>query len=168
MAGMHNAATTTFFSRVGCVPAHVFFFGVRLKSLLTTVCHILALGMILLTCADASAASSNQYPKPMRDALAEAAANNPDILAARSEVEAAQLRVASAGALDDPMLEAGIIDLPTGSLSFNREDMTQKMIGLSQRLPYQVSVPCAKILPVVRPMPGALPIRKSQTVFCGM
>ena len=71
-----------------------------------------------------------------RDSLAEAAANNPDILAARSEVEAAQLRVASAGALDDPMLEAGIIDLPTRSLSFNREDMTQKMIGLSQRLPY--------------------------------
>ena len=136
MANIHNAPTTSFIARVVCGPTHAFFFGVRMKSLLATIRHLLVLGTILLACAGASAESLNQYSRGLRDALVEAATNNPEILAARSEVEAAQYRLASAGALDDPMLEAGIIDLPTRSLSFNREDMTQKMIGLSQRLPY--------------------------------
>ena len=72
----------------------------------------------------------------LADVVAEALQNNPEIQAARKEREAAQHRVAPAGALDDPMLEAGFINVPTNSLRFDREDMTMKMIGLSQRLPY--------------------------------
>ena len=68
--------------------------------------------------------------------VAEAQQNNPEIQAARKEKEAAQYRVAPAGALDDPMLETGFINVPVNSLRFDREDMTMKMIGLSQRLPY--------------------------------
>src|SRR5712692_4191150 len=68
--------------------------------------------------------------------VAEALQNNPEIRAAQKEKDAAQQRIAPAAALDDPMLEAGIINLPTNSPSFNRDDMTMKMIGLSQRLPY--------------------------------
>ena len=107
-----------------------------MNSLFATIRLLAATVVILYACGSVATEFSNNYPRNLRNSLAEAVANNPDILAARSEVEAAQLRVASAGALDDPMLEAGIIDLPTRSLSFNREDMTQKMIGLSQRLPY--------------------------------
>jgi len=73
---------------------------------------------------------------PLREAVAEAIENNPDIHAAKQEQEAARQRVAPAGALDDPMLEAGVVNLPAESLRFNREDMTMKMIGLSQRFPY--------------------------------
>jgi len=72
----------------------------------------------------------------LRALLAEAAANNPDIHAARRELDAARNRVSPAEALDDPMLEAGVVNLPAQSLSFSREDMTMKMIGLTQRLPY--------------------------------
>ena len=72
----------------------------------------------------------------LREAVAEAFKNNPDIRAAKQEQEAARQRIAPAGALDDPMLEAGVVNLPVESLRFNREDMTMKMIGLSQRLPY--------------------------------
>ncbi len=68
--------------------------------------------------------------------LAEAVRNNPDIRAARKERDAATQRVSAAGALEDPMLEAGVVSLPTRTLSFSREDMTMKMLGLSQRLPY--------------------------------
>jgi len=68
--------------------------------------------------------------------VAEALQNNPEIRAAQKEKEAAQQRIAPAGALDDPMLQAGVINLPSNSLSFNRDDMTMKMIGLSQRFPY--------------------------------
>ena len=74
--------------------------------------------------------------RPLNRAIAEALRNNPEIQAARSEQEAAKQRIAPAGALDDPMLEAGIVNLPDRSLQFGREDMTMKMIGLSQRLPY--------------------------------
>ncbi|KDP87245.1 transporter [Cupriavidus sp. SK-3] len=73
---------------------------------------------------------------PLREAIAEALGSNPDIRAARQEYEAAQQRIAPAGALDDPMLEAGVVNLPVSSLSFNRDDMTMKMVGLSQRFPY--------------------------------
>ena len=66
----------------------------------------------------------------------EALANNPEIQSASRERDAAQQRIGPAGALDDPMLEAGVLNLPTNSLRFEREDMTMKMIGLSQRLPY--------------------------------
>jgi outer membrane protein TolC len=68
--------------------------------------------------------------------LEEAAKNNPDVLAARRELHAARQRVEPAAALDDPMLEAGVLNLPAQSRSFEREDMTMKMIGLTQRLPF--------------------------------
>lgn len=77
-----------------------------------------------------------QMPGALRALLLEALDKNPEIQAARSEREAASQRIAPAGALDDPMLEAGVLNLPTDSPSFRREDMTMKMLGLSQRFPY--------------------------------
>jgi cobalt-zinc-cadmium efflux system outer membrane protein len=73
---------------------------------------------------------------PVGRLVDEALRNNPEIRAAQKEKEAAQQRVAPAAALDDPMLEAGVVNLPSNSLRFDREDMTMKMIGLSQRFPY--------------------------------
>lgn len=68
--------------------------------------------------------------------IAEVLQNNPEIQAAYQEREAARQRIAPAAALDDPMLEAGVINAPLASSPFHREDMTMKMIGLSQRLPF--------------------------------
>ncbi|HEY6043786.1 MAG TPA: TolC family protein [Nitrosospira sp.] len=68
--------------------------------------------------------------------IAEALENNPEIRAALRERDAASHRIAPAAALDDPVLEAGVINAPVASSTFNREDMTMKMIGLSQRLPF--------------------------------
>lgn len=71
------------------------------------------------------------------DALVgEAVRNNPEIQAAFKEKQAAQYRIAPAGALEDPMLEAGVLNLPTDTPRFDREDMTMKMIGLSQKFPF--------------------------------
>ncbi|MBI2313939.1 MAG: TolC family protein [Betaproteobacteria bacterium] len=77
-----------------------------------------------------------QTAVPLGQLVSEALQNNPEIRAARKEVEAAQARISPAGALDDPMLEAGVINLPVDSRRFDREDMTMKMIGLAQRFPY--------------------------------
>lgn len=77
-----------------------------------------------------------QRATPLAQLVAQALQNNPEIQAARKERDAASQRVAPAGSLDDPMLEAGVINLPTDSFSFSQEEMTMKMIGLSQRFPY--------------------------------
>lgn len=68
--------------------------------------------------------------------ITEAMENNPEILAAQREYDAASQRIKPAAALDDPILEAGVQDLPLASSPFNRSLMTMKMIGLSQRLPF--------------------------------
>ncbi len=68
--------------------------------------------------------------------VAEALQNNPELRAAARETEAANQRVRPAGALEDPMLEAGLLNVPIESWRLNREDMTMKMLGLSQKLPY--------------------------------
>ena len=66
----------------------------------------------------------------------EALKNNPELRGAAKEVEAADARVRPAGALEDPMLEAGLLNAPIQPWRLNREDMTMKMLGLSQKLPY--------------------------------
>jgi outer membrane protein TolC len=69
--------------------------------------------------------------------VAEAARNSPEIRAAGNERLAALHRVPPAGALDDPMLEAGVLNAPLRSSdTFRREDMTMKMLGLSQKFPF--------------------------------
>ena len=98
-------------------------------------------GMALLaTVLGDSAYAQDRRPQAASSALsalvAEALQNNPELRAAAKEIEAANQRVRPAGALDDPMLEAGFINLPIQPLRFNREDMTMKMLGLSQKLPY--------------------------------
>jgi outer membrane protein, heavy metal efflux system len=68
------------------------------------------------------------------EALRQAAAANPS-LAARSEmVEAARRRVARAGSWPSPMLELGVVNVPTTG-RFDEDPMTMKMIGVSQRVP---------------------------------
>ncbi len=82
------------------------------------------------------AAAGEGHDLQLQELLAEAALNNPEIRVASNEREAAQHRVSPAGALDDPMLEAGVVNAPLASQTFRREDMTMKMLGLSQRFPF--------------------------------
>ncbi len=72
----------------------------------------------------------------MQALVAEAVRNSPEIRAAGNERLASQHRVSPAGALDDPMLEAGVLNAPWSGLRLNREDMTMKMLGLSQKFPF--------------------------------
>ena len=61
---------------------------------------------------------------------------NPSIAAARNRVAAARARIRPAGARPDPMLMLGAINVPVKSLSFTDDDMTMKMVGIEQNLPY--------------------------------
>ncbi len=80
--------------------------------------------------------ADNPPPTPLSMLVEEAVRANPEVRAARREIDAAEQRVAPAGALNDPMLEVGVLNLPVNTFNFRQEDMTMKMIGLGQRLPY--------------------------------
>jgi cobalt-zinc-cadmium efflux system outer membrane protein len=94
--------------------------------------------LLLFAAASAGARAAPEEPRDaqLQELVAEAVRNNPEIRAASNEAEAARQRVSPAGALDDPMLEAGLLNVPTDSWRLNREDMTMKMLGLAQRLPF--------------------------------
>jgi len=67
--------------------------------------------------------------------IEEALENNPEILAAKKRGEVYREKVPQASALEDPMLEFGVINLPT-NFSFREEDMTMKEIAISQKFPF--------------------------------
>jgi outer membrane protein TolC len=97
---------------------------------------VIALLLFAVASASARAAPEDAGDPQLQKLVAEAARNNPEIRAASNERLAARQRVSPAGALDDPMLEAGVINAPLASQTFRREDMTMKMLGLSQKFPY--------------------------------
>lgn len=86
--------------------------------------------------AEANPSGDRAAAGPLGALIAEALRNNPELRAAAKELEAAGERVRPAGALEDPMLEAGLLNVPITPWRLNREDMTMKMLGLSQKLPY--------------------------------
>lgn len=65
----------------------------------------------------------------------EALEKNPRILAARERHAALKEIIPQAGALDDPMLGLGVVNLPN-DFDFNEEDMTAKEISVSQKFPF--------------------------------
>ncbi len=72
----------------------------------------------------------------LNDLVEEVLNKNPDVLAAKSKWEVFKERPPQAGALDDPMVGLGIVNLPADTFSFRQEDMTMKEISVTQRLPY--------------------------------
>ncbi len=70
----------------------------------------------------------------LRTALGEVLAANPTLAARREMAEAARQRVSMAGAWSNPMLEAGVVNVPaTGR--FDMDPMTMKMVGFAQKVP---------------------------------
>lgn len=67
--------------------------------------------------------------------VARATAVSPAIRAALARVEAARARIRPAGARPDPMLMAGFQNVPVSSPSLSSDDMTMKMVGVSQTIP---------------------------------
>jgi cobalt-zinc-cadmium efflux system outer membrane protein len=67
--------------------------------------------------------------------VAHALAAHPSVRAAAERVRAARARVVPAGTWPDPMLMAGIQNLPVSDPGFG-DEMTMKMVGVSQTIPY--------------------------------
>jgi cobalt-zinc-cadmium efflux system outer membrane protein len=67
--------------------------------------------------------------------IKEVLARNDRVAAGRFMQEAAERRIPSAGAWDDPMLMVGVQNLPT-KFDFQTDNMTMKMVGINQNIPY--------------------------------
>ena len=69
--------------------------------------------------------------------VAAAVANNPELKSSQARWEMFRNRIAQARSLEDPMLmlkiQNGLVNSP---LNFRRDSMTQKVVGISQQLPF--------------------------------
>jgi cobalt-zinc-cadmium efflux system outer membrane protein len=87
-----------------------------------------------------AATLSAQQPTGADSVVAIALRNNPSFAAASQRAAAAHARVSAAGALPDPMLMAGIDNVPLGSEAGMAADlpdpMTMRTIALTQTVPY--------------------------------
>lgn len=66
--------------------------------------------------------------------LRQVADANPMLEARRAMTVAARSRIAPAGAWESPMVEAGVVNVPTSG-RFDMDEMTMKMVGIVQRVP---------------------------------
>ncbi len=88
----------------------------------------------LLALAGSGVTASAASALELEGVLREVAAANPTLAARRSMVEAARRRIGPAGAWQSPMVEIGAVNVPTSG-RFDAEDMTMKMLGVTQRVP---------------------------------
>lgn len=71
------------------------------------------------------------------DRLIEAAvADNPDLAALRSRIEATEATVPQAGSLPDPQAMVALSNVPVGDTSLERSPMTGIQLGIRQMVPY--------------------------------
>lgn len=83
----------------------------------------------------ASAPLAAQERASLAELLEEARSRNPELAAAERLAEAAAARVPQAGALPDPMLSVGLMNVPIDGFSLRHDGMTMGSIQLGQRLP---------------------------------
>ncbi len=75
-------------------------------------------------------------PADLKAFIAEAMQANPAIKEKAQITTAAKEAVRPAGALDDPNVTFGLLNIPVDTWSFNQADMTQKAIAVNQKFPF--------------------------------
>jgi cobalt-zinc-cadmium efflux system outer membrane protein len=75
-------------------------------------------------------------PSDLKAFIAEAIQANPAIKEKAQITTAAKEAVRPAGALDDPNVTFGLLNIPVDTWSFNQADMTQKAIAVNQKFPF--------------------------------
>ena len=97
----------------------------RIISLLTLAFSFMTAGII----------AANEPVLRVEVLVQEAIAKNPKIIAARERHATLKEKIPQAGALEDPMLGFGVVNLPS-DFDFNAKDMTMKEISVSQKFPF--------------------------------
>ena len=105
--------------------------------------NAIILAALVFRVSEAEAQSATNDVASLQALLARADSVNPSIQAARDRVLAARARTGPSATWPDPMLMAGVQNLPLGSAPAEGhggaapgDPMTMKMIGISQTIPY--------------------------------
>lgn len=93
------------------------------------------LGMLALVLGAVPGWAAEEPVLHLAPLVREALEKNPKISSARERHVSLKERVPRAGALEEPMLSAGVVNLPE-SLDFTEEGMTMKEVSLSQKFPF--------------------------------
>ncbi len=93
--------------------------------------QIAFLGVAVAAVAQPGNSDSLTLPQVIHEVLS----RNDRVAAARFMQESAERKASSTGTWDDPMLMLAVENLPT-SLDFKMDDMTMRVTGLSQSIPY--------------------------------
>ncbi len=75
-------------------------------------------------------------PAPLGVLIEEGLSNNQSLKSLEYQFEALTEQVTAAGALPDPRLGIGLLNLPTDTFDFDQEPMTQKQIFIAQKIPW--------------------------------
>ena len=97
--------------------------------------RVISMWAAAFSLATAAMAAAEEPVLRVEPLVQEAIARNPKILAARERHSALKEKIPQAGALDDPMLGFGVVNLPN-NFDFNEEDMTAKEVSVSQKFPF--------------------------------
>ncbi|MFZ2053430.1 MAG: TolC family protein [Candidatus Aminicenantales bacterium] len=95
--------------------------------------------LVLAVALNALPAFSQNEPREnpiLSGLIKEALENNPRLEAAVQRTLAAEKTIPQSGALPDPQLTLGAINLPVNSFAFNQEPMTGKLVSLMQMFPF--------------------------------
>ena len=103
----------------------------RIKVLMITLFLSLITGRMDLLIAQESKASPD-----LQILIDEALLNNPDYRSLEKQWQAAQTRISQQGALPDPRLGLGVMNLPVNSFDFDQEPMTSKKVSIMQMFPF--------------------------------
>ena len=99
-----------------------------------------AMAAVALIAVRPARAQQSQVQHPGATALdslvTRALSANPAVLVATARLDAARARIAPSGTLPDPMLMAGIVNMPIAHPSFTADGMTMKMVGIAQTIPF--------------------------------
>jgi cobalt-zinc-cadmium efflux system outer membrane protein len=94
------------------------------------------LALVILSPIASPAQADNEEGSPLAILVQQALANNPRIEAALQQYRAAGQKISQAGALPDPQVTLGLMNLPVNSFSFDQEPMTGKVVGIMQMFPF--------------------------------
>lgn len=75
-------------------------------------------------------------PAPLGVLIEEGLSNNQSIKSLQSRIDAMKELESVAGALSDPRIGIGLLNLPVDSFRFGQEPMTQKQISVAQKFPW--------------------------------
>ena len=107
-----------------------------LSQLFTSARFSLMLGCLLLCSFPVGAQEEAGMPADLKAFIGEAVQANPAVKEKAQMTTASKEAIRPAGALDNPEVSLGLLNVPVNTWVLNQQDMTMKELAVSQKLPF--------------------------------